>query len=587
MRSLTFFTLSALFPILATQPYEVHFHGVKNPNVTRALKDSSELLLLIERPPASLNGLRYRIKQDLPNLLKTLRSFSYYDAEINYEILEGEKKAIVSLYIHPGQRYELASYQIFHGDCKELLTLPCCNPICPEQLGLTIGSPADSVSIVRAEKLLLSELGRCGHPLASIDQRRVLVDVSEKKIDASVCVQEGPLARFGHVNLIGLKSVSPRFIERKIAWEEGQVFNSDLISETEKRIMKSDLFNSILISYDDSLNEKGELNMNIRLSETKHRSFSIGVFYGTVDGPGGTLSWSHKNLGGVGDQISIKTNVSSRFIDGTVLFRKPDLWRTDLTFSVLGGASREHIHPYLAFSYFESNRFELILDKKRDFSFGVKGEYISVHDSASNGSYFLLGVPLFGRYRNSNSLLNPTQGYMISYFGTAYQSLQHTSVRFFKQMLKLAFYIPFDSEKIFSLGLEGSIGSIAGASQKEIPLPKLFLGGSQDDLRGYAYKTVSPLLHRKPLGGRSAIFTSVELRIRMTKSIGVVPFGDFGTVSLKELPQVHEKWFKSIGLGVRYFSFFGPLRFDVGFPLNRRKGIDSWGKIYASLGQSF
>jgi len=47
-------------------------------------------------------------------------------------------------------------------------------------------------------------------------------------------MQEGPLARFGQINFFGLKTVKPRFIERKIAWEEGEIFNSDFIAETEK-----------------------------------------------------------------------------------------------------------------------------------------------------------------------------------------------------------------------------------------------------------------------------------------------------------------------------------------------------------------
>ena len=46
------------------------------------------------------------------------------------------------------------------------------------------------------------------------------------------------------------------------------------------------------------------------------------------------------------------------------------------------------------------------------------------------------------------------------------------------------------------------------------------------------------------------------------------------------------QWFKSVGGGFRYFTFFGPLRFDVGFPLNKRK-IDPNFQIYASVGQAF
>jgi translocation and assembly module TamA len=40
------------------------------------------------------------------------------------------------------------------------------------------------------------------------------------------------------------------------------------------------------------------------------------------------------------------------------------------------------------------------------------------------------------------------------------------------------------------------------------------------------------------------------------------------------------------GLGVRYYTDFGPVRVDVGMPLNRREGDPPFG-IYVSLGQAF
>ena len=40
------------------------------------------------------------------------------------------------------------------------------------------------------------------------------------------------------------------------------------------------------------------------------------------------------------------------------------------------------------------------------------------------------------------------------------------------------------------------------------------------------------------------------------------------------------------GVGVRYYTGFGPARLDVGFPLNKRAGDAPFG-IYVSIGQAF
>jgi translocation and assembly module TamA len=211
-----------------------------------------------------------------------------------------------------------------------------------------------------------------------------------------------------------------------------------------------------------------------------------------------------------------------------------------------------------------------------------------VHESANNGKFFFLSLPLYGRYSTSDSPLDPTKGYTFFYSAAPYQSLQKTNVRFVRQEFTANFYVPLVPNNRVMFALHAFFGSVAGAPWEDLPIPKLFLGGSEDDLRGYDYKTVSPLdSSGQPMGGRSAIFTTLELRFRITKNIGLVPFADFGTVSMKEWPEFTEKWYKSVGGGIRYFSFFGPIRLDVGFPLNPREGHDTWGKVYASIGQCF
>jgi len=344
----------------------------------------------------------------------------------------------------------------------------------------------------------------------------------------------------------------------------------------------------VLVSHAEELDEEGELPMKVRLSEAKHRSVGIGFFYATVDGPGGTFTWSNKNLRGVGEQFSLKIDGSQHFVGGSATYRKPDFLRFEQALSFVGEVSREDIHPYLAFTYAEANFLERRIDKKQMFTVGLKGEYITVHQSANNGIFFLLGLPLTYRYDDSNSPMDPTKGMLFSYAATPFQSLRDADVHFVKQRLVLNFYIPMMESKRVTLALHTEFGSVAGANQDDIPLPELFLGGSLYDLRGYTYKTVSPLNKRgQPLGGRGAIYATAELRLRVTESIGIVPFFDCGTVTQKPYPQVNAKWFKSVGAGVRYYTFFGPLRLDVGFPLNPRKSLDTWGKVYASIGQCF
>jgi translocation and assembly module TamA len=143
-------------------------------------------------------------------------------------------------------------------------------------------------------------------------------------------------------------------------------------------------------------------------------------------------------------------------------------------------------------------------------------------------------------------------------------------------------------KEILVLAQQIMVDSIISTDLDAVPVPKRVLGGSDQDLRGYKYHSVSPLHHHhRPIGGRSAIFYTFETRFRVSSTIGLVPFFDLGSVYLTPFPKMDEKWFKSVGLGFRYFTFLGPLRLDWAFPLDRRKHIDPKYRILFSIGQTF
>ena len=80
--------------------------------------------------------------------------------------------------------------------------------------------------------------------------------------------------------------------------------------------------------------------------------------------------------------------------------------------------------------------------------------------------------------------------------------------------------------------------------------------------------------------------TSAELRFRVTDTIGIVPFIDAGAAYEDAIPDFSEDISVGVGLGLRYLTPLGPLRFDVAVPLNRDHGGDSFA-FYVGLGQSF
>ena len=580
--------LLLLAPILGCAlSYDVRFTGINNPKALNAMLDASQLVSLQHRPPPSINGLRYRINSDIPELMKVLHAYAYYDATIETTIEPLEDSNRVNIIIHPGPQFTFKSFKVSTSDCKEIAQIPGCTPIPLEEIGSIVGKPALSLEILNAEMGILRALSRCAHPLSEIINREVVVDLKDATVSANACVKEGPFTTFGKTSYFGFEGVSPQFIKRRIAWEERSPYDSDLVTATQSRLLNSELFSSVLISHSSELDEFGSLPLKLSVSEAKHKRISLSAFYATITGLGGSAAWTHRNLRGMGESLSIKLEYSQKAYQGMISYKFPDFFNLDQTYRALGKVNRVNIRAYNSLRYRVANYLDRMLPPHGYISLGLKTDHTKITHSETNGTYCLIGLPFFGKYERVENPINPKAGYTLTFSSTPYQSLYHGSVHFIKQRLTGTCYIPILPNKKAILALLIQAGSIAGTKRSNIPLSKLFLGGSENDLRGYKYSSVSPLRNNRPLGGRSAIYASTEVRLTFFENFGVVPFADFGTVSDKELPSFDEMWLKSVGLGLRYFAFFGPLRFDIGFPIDKRKGIDSNYQIYASVGQSF
>ena len=130
------------------------------------------------------------------------------------------------------------------------------------------------------------------------------------------------------------------------------------------------------------------------------------------------------------------------------------------------------------------------------------------------------------------------------------------------------------------------LGTILGSTVDRIAPSRRFYAGGGASVRGYGYQAIGPRYgpDDDPVGGKSLIEFSAEARIRFG-NFGVVPFLDAGNISTTFLPRFRDLRVGT-GLGVRYYSSFGPIRVDVGTPINPQPG-DAKVAVYVSLGQAF
>ncbi len=551
--------------------YTVRFEGLDDPRAIKALKSYSQLVLLHSKPPATLSALRLRAESDIPTLTKVLRAYGYYEAEVHLHIQDDtQHSGTVVMTIEPGPLYTL-SYFHTHSTIVE-----------DEDV---TGQAAVFNDILDIEGRTIALFSERGYPLAAVAKRSIVADGATKTVAVDLDVEPGPLLFFGETTITGSCSVQNAYIEQKIQWEKGDVYNSELVNCTQKALMDSGLFSSVSITF-DPLPDTTEAPMKIEVVEAKHRSISAGASYQTTFGFGVTFGWEHRNMGGMGRRLSIQADVAQRSHSGILTYFIPDFKKPcqDLTFQ--GQALQTDITAYRAQSYDLLTRFDWHRIKQLYLSATVKAEYLIVDSSVDNGNFMLFEIPLHLRTSNVCDWLNPVRGATFSWKMVPSLNLKEPKSFYNWNMLTLCTYFPLNTAEWLVIAQKISYGTIWAADLDSIPVPKRFLGGSEEDLRGYKYLTVSPLDHHdRPIGGRSAFYYTLEPRFTY-RSFGIVPFFDLGNVRLSRWSPFNGKWRKSVGMGFRYFSMVGPLRFDLAFPLDRRE-IDPHWWVFVSLGQTF
>jgi outer membrane protein insertion porin family len=128
----------------------------------------------------------------------------------------------------------------------------------------------------------------------------------------------------------------------------------------------------------------------------------------------------------------------------------------------------------------------------------------------------------------------------------------------------------------------------------DLPASERFFTGGDSTVRGFALDRLGSQSTLNadgfPTGGNALVVLNAELRTPPVKGVGLVGFVDAGNVFLRAGDVALSELRTAAGFGIRYRSPLGPLRFDIGFKLDRRdfsRGTERRAVYHLSLGQAF
>ena len=567
----------------------------------------------------NLAQLGARAKQDETLLGNLLRIYGYYDGRVIRSIggLEPGKdeaaaKPVVRFDIVPGERYSYGAIDL--GNLASAQD----GPELRKAFEIQPGDFLQSDTIVAERADLDTALGETGYPFAAISDPELLIDHERQQGDLTMPVEPNGKYNFGTV-----VSSDPSFLSNKhlgdiARFRSGETYQRSLEFDLRRAILATGLVSSVTLKPREVTQPQGDqpgtVAMDVKIQRAKLRTVAGAIGYGTEEGFRLEASWEHRNFFPPEGLLRVRGIAGTQEQLGGVTLRFNNFHGRDQVLTFDAYASAQDNAAYDANTVGLTTNFErlsnLLFQKPFSWSVGAELIYtdernrqidVEVPDGDDEDDdpdvvtierprqeYLIAGLHGSATIDTTDDLLDPTRGFRLTGFVAPEASRTQGEQYFYVRTQADASYYRQVGEKVILAG-RVRLASIPGAPLFAIaPSRRLYAGGGSS-VRGYGYQAIGPRDDiGQPIGGRSLSEVSLEARIKtgfFGGAVSVVPFFDAGAVGVDPTPGFDALKFGA-GVGLRYATGFGPLRFDVGFPLNPEPD-DSFVAVYVSLGQAF
>lgn len=571
--------------------YSVRVDGLKGLGLDGAFGELSGLKQG-EGKKATAAQVAARANADKRLIERLLRSEGWYSAQVATEITPPEDGWMqVRFDVTPGRQYKWSeiTLDLIPDDLPELA----------QGFGLHVGDAVDARQVEEAEGALLLNLQEHGYPFAEIGARDIVLSQSRPTASYFLTGDIGRQGVFGRVRLKDYAPFSEQHANVIARFRPGELYDTAMVDDLRRALIATQQFGGVAVKPVDTgtTDAAGRTITDIEVlgNEGPKRLLAGQLGYSSREGVRAEASWRHRSL------VQPEGNFTARGVLGTqeqrlgVGLAMENWHQRDRVLSL--GLDIANLTPpaYSAqtvdFNLTLGRQSTPIWQKRWTWSIGLnlgasreRPKAPDPDGERPHRNYLFASLPMMLGYDRSDDLLDPTRGYRLTLDASPELSRQGSSIeKYARLFLTGTAYQPFGES--FVLAGRVRLGSIVGAPLDGIaPTRRIYAGGG-GSVRGFEYQGIGvPGSDDRPVGGRGLFEGSLEGRYRFG-NLGVVGFIDSGAVSAGSTPSLTDIRYGA-GVGVRYYSSFGPMRFDIARAINRRPR-DPVVAVYISIGQAF
>lgn len=425
------------------------------------------------------------------------------------------------------------------------------------------------------------------------------VDVATKTVDLKFVVAPGEKVAIERIEVVGNTKTRDKVIRREMRLSEGDIYSGTGLRASKGRVTALGFFEAVDITSRQG-SRPDTMVLEVAVKEKATGTFQVGLGFSNQEPILLNANVSQNNALGWGTSAALMAQLSRLRRIFSLSYTDPYFLDTNWTF---------------AFDLYNTLQIYGNLFDRKALGGTLTGGYQIFEDVRVFGTYTLQQVDvvptstqtvlLANRFRGGltsslkgsfnwdkrDNRLFPTRGFLLSGSVEAAEPA-FLSENIFERFVGIArYYYPIG--RGFVAKVNATVGYIRSPASRPVPVSELFFEGGINSLRGYNFRSIAPTVKGGTIpngptqliaiGGDKELMTNWELEFPILDEAGLrgVVFFDAGNVYSESQrlldPSAPGKLglLMSVGVGARWFTPLGPLRFEWGFPLTPRPADQS------------
>ena len=581
------------------------------------------------------------LKQSAANIEALYRDRGYEEVKVKERTIDHEPKIDVAFDIEEGTQTMVEDVEVSGNQNIVYGQLTA-----PKGFQLRSGVPFSPRKLAEDRNRISANYLNRGYLNAEVKTAVTKNPGDPHRVTVSYAITENQLVRIGEVAYLGQKNTRLSLLRRTAKIPPETPMRRDQMLAAESQLYDLNIFDWSSVGPRKPITDQSEEVALVKVHEAKRNEITYGFGFevshrggniptGTVALPGGggaiglggnqiapsqstfasprgSVEFNRRNMRGLGETASASILVSRLDQRALTTYTQPYFigseWQSLSSFSVERNSENPLFTAGLGDLSFQverliSRKFNTRLQLRYDFNKTILSHLIVPQLVLDRDRHVLLSTWSATLIRDTRD--KPLDAHHGSFstvnFGitpTAFGS----SANFAKLFGQYAYYKP-----VHSLVLANSIrlGFATPFSGSFVPTSQLFFSGGGTSLRGFPIDEAGPqrlvpfcnvlkghsgcVNVTVPVGGRELFILNSEARfpLGITKALGGVVFYDGGNVfSAINVNNFVNNYSNTVGVGLRYATPIGPVRFDIGRNLNPVPGINPL-QYYITIGQAF